>query len=122
MKPLTPFMQKAFDYVAKSPATATAVGSLLTGRKSAYGWQTSAREGGRTLHALKRRGLVRSEWSEFHMITLWSLTPAGCKLVPENTNKRTVAPKFCSRCEGSGIDPEVNNCPCDCCGGSGFEE
>ena len=27
----------------------------------------------------------------------------------------------CSRCGGSGVDPEVRGCTCDCCGGAGFE-
>ena len=44
--------------------TCTSIGSAITGRQSAYGWQTSAREGGRTLHALKRRGLSQVEFKE----------------------------------------------------------
>lgn len=27
----------------------------------------------------------------------------------------------CSRCDGEGDDPEISDCTCDCCGGSGFE-
>ena len=27
----------------------------------------------------------------------------------------------CSRCGGSGDDPEVDGCRCDCCGGTGIE-
>lgn len=42
-----------------------------------YGWQTSAREGGRTLRALERRGfaVVRhdNEWRKW----LWNLTTSG---------------------------------------------
>jgi hypothetical protein len=40
--------------------TSTSIGAMLTKRQSAYGWQTSAREGGRTLKALERRKLARS--------------------------------------------------------------
>lgn len=29
--------------------------------------------------------------------------------------------KDCSRCGGSGIDPEVSGCRYDCCGGTGIE-
>lgn len=27
----------------------------------------------------------------------------------------------CSRCDGSGSDPEIANCSCDCCQGTGTE-
>ncbi len=27
----------------------------------------------------------------------------------------------CSRCDGSGDDPEISNCMCDCCDGTGME-
>jgi hypothetical protein len=27
----------------------------------------------------------------------------------------------CSRCGGTGVDPEVSGCRCDCCGGTGIE-
>jgi DnaJ-class molecular chaperone len=27
----------------------------------------------------------------------------------------------CSRCGGSGVDPEFADCTCDCCGGTGNE-
>lgn len=29
--------------------------------------------------------------------------------------------RTCSRCGGSGVDPEVSGCRCDCCGGTGDE-
>jgi len=31
-------------------------------------------------------------------------------------------PAACSRCDGTGMDPETDDCACDCCGGSGAEE
>ena len=42
------------------------------------------------------------------------------------TKKRTrevVSPPDppCSRCDGSGDDPEARGCRCDCCGGTGVE-
>lgn len=27
----------------------------------------------------------------------------------------------CSRCNGTGKDPELSDCTCDCCGGTGVE-
>ena len=33
----------------------------------------------------------------------------------------TPEPGGCSRCGGTGVDPEVSNCRCDCCGGTGTE-
>jgi hypothetical protein len=73
---LTHRMKRALLILLRGSHTATNVGVELTGRRSAYGPQTSAREGGRTLHALKRRKLadVRfdgvAHWQ-------WSLTPMG---------------------------------------------
>lgn len=29
--------------------------------------------------------------------------------------------RTCSRCDGSGDDPEISNCVCDCCDGTGNE-
>lgn len=61
--PLSPRQLKALDILARpGQHTCTSVGSELTGRKSSYGWQTSAREGGRTLHALLRRKLVTFDY------------------------------------------------------------
>lgn len=60
--------------------TCTSVGSAITGRQSAYGWQTSAREGGRTLHALRRRGLAQVEAKNLtprKIMWCWSLTREG---------------------------------------------
>ena len=28
----------------------------------------------------------------------------------------------CSRCGGDGIDPDMRDCTCDCCGGTGVEQ
>lgn len=30
--------------------------------------------------------------------------------------------QVCSRCDGSGTDPEMTDCTCDVCGGTGEEE
>lgn len=61
--PLSPTQLKALAILERpGQHTCTSVGSELTGRKSSYGWQTSAREGGRTLQSLLRRKLVISEY------------------------------------------------------------
>jgi hypothetical protein len=52
------FMRRALLLLVHGPSTATLAGAALTGRRSAYGPQTSAREGGCTLAALRRRGFV----------------------------------------------------------------
>ncbi len=70
-------MRQALRLLLPGPSTATLVGVVLTGRRSAYGHQTSAREGGRTLAALRRRGLVDRYYSEFDRKSLWKLTPRG---------------------------------------------
>jgi hypothetical protein len=60
--------------------TCTSIGSAITQRQSAYGWQTSAREGGRTLHALRRRGLAQVDFvraSHGKGRWIWSLTSNG---------------------------------------------
>jgi hypothetical protein len=72
----------AFGLLARpGEHTCTSIGSALTGRQSAYGWQTSAREGGRTLHALRRRGLAQVEFKSSQNskrgLWLWSLTAEG---------------------------------------------
>lgn len=40
--------------------------------------------------------------------------------MPRDT--RLLYEQICTRCGGSGDDPEVNNCICDCCAGTGMEE
>jgi hypothetical protein len=99
---------------SEQPVTCTSVGSLLTGRKSAYGWQTSAREGGRTLRALERRKLACSqEYDSFQKIWPWTITPLGKRVamsltvtprVPETVSRSTV-PQSCSHC-GAKLDGE----------------
>lgn len=64
-RPLSETMLRALELLRRpGKHTCTSIGSVLTGRQSAYGWQTSAREGGRTLRALLRRGLIRAEWEQ----------------------------------------------------------
>ena len=53
--------------------TCSNLGAALTGKPKVP--QASAREGGRTLHALQRRGLVQREFDGWHW--QWSLTRAG---------------------------------------------
>jgi hypothetical protein len=45
VKSLSPWMRMALMQLAasKQPCTSTSIGSMLTKRQSAYGWQTSAR-------------------------------------------------------------------------------
>jgi hypothetical protein len=76
---LSPWMWKAMQILAQGESTCTLVGAALTGRRSAYGHQTSAREGGRTLRALERRGLVFQSHrpDEADPRTFWMLTPKG---------------------------------------------
>ena len=78
---LTLPQETAFGMLARpGEHTCTSIGSALTGRQSAYGWQTSAREGGRTLHALRRLGLVQVDFkkrSNGKGWWSWSLTVEG---------------------------------------------
>lgn len=76
---LTPWMWSALEYLGGHPelSTATWVGQHLTGRKSAYGPQTSAREGGCTLRALERRRLVYCSYDDFRRKWMWNLTQRG---------------------------------------------
>lgn len=79
----SPLMARALELLkGKGAHTCTSIGSALTGRQSAYGWQTSAREGGRTLRALQRRGLVLSRFDSESRLTLWQLTTKGQSVVP----------------------------------------
>lgn len=76
---LSSTMVTAILYIWEHPkvnCTCARVGVMLTERKSSYGHQTSAWEGGRTLTALRRRGLV------FDIVTddglrSWHLTADG---------------------------------------------
>lgn len=80
---LSPWMTKALLMLARehTVCTCTVIGSMLTGRHSAYGWQTSAREGGRTLRALERRGLAFQQHIQpGEKIFPWSLTDRGRRL------------------------------------------
>ncbi len=75
---LTDWMVRALKYVECHPnITCSIVGAMLTGRRSAFGHQTSAREGGRTLMALRKRGLVRDSATDDGLLRLWNLTEKG---------------------------------------------
>lgn len=75
---LSPYMQKALQILARGESTCSIVGAELTGKIHREP-QKSAREGGRTLRALERRGLVlRSHRpDEADPRTFWMLTPKG---------------------------------------------
>ena len=80
---LSPWMKKALLMLAREHmvCTCTSIGASLTGRQSAYGWQTSAREGGRTLRALERRSLAFQQHIQpGEKIFPWSLTDLGRRL------------------------------------------
>jgi hypothetical protein len=70
--------------------TCSVVGQMLTERKSSFGHQTSAREGGRTLRSLERRGLVTYRDVDGGRIRRWDLTPKGISVLAAtktNVNK-----------------------------------
>jgi hypothetical protein len=76
---LSEFQMKAMEWLSRpqSGHTCTIVGSMLTQRKSSFGHQTSAREGGRTLRSLQRRGLVTYFDLDGGLRRSWVLTPKG---------------------------------------------
>lgn len=76
-RPLSERMMRALVIMLRGKVTCTTLGSELTGRRTAYGPQTSAREGGRTLRALLRRGLVTRIFDPDDPRSWWSLTVAG---------------------------------------------
>lgn len=75
----SPWQLKAMEWLNRpnSGHTCAIVGAMLTGRKSSFGHQTSAREGGRTLRSLERRGLVRYLDVDQGLHRIWELTPKG---------------------------------------------
>jgi len=87
---LTPHQEKALLLVERyrGEATCTIVGAALTGRKSSYGHQTSAREGGRTLTALRRMHLVVDSYTEDGKHRVWKLTAVGLSVVKTVKEKR----------------------------------
>jgi hypothetical protein len=104
-------MRAALRLLAEPGAfhTCTSIGAALTGRRSSHGWQTSAREGGRTLHALKRRGLARPlGFDSLHQLWPWAITPHGGWMARclglgdpparETEGRRTEAPADCPHC------------------------
>jgi len=76
---LSEFQVKAMEWLSRpqSGHTCTIVGAMLTQRKSSFGHQTSAREGGRTLRSLQRRGLVTYFGLDGGRRRVWELTPKG---------------------------------------------
>jgi hypothetical protein len=116
VKSLSPWMRMALMQLAtsKQPCTSTSIGSMLTKRQSAYGWQTSAREGGRTLKALERRQLAVSQrYDPTWKIFPWTITELGKKVaqslstvaVSPASPSPPVADRSCSHC-GAKLDAE----------------
>ena len=108
---LSPRMRTALRLLAEPGGlnTCTSIGAALTGRWSSHGWQISARDGGRTLHALQRRGLARAlGFDTFHRLWPWEITPHGRWMArclgdppPEETvGTGTEDPPICPECEG----------------------
>ena len=98
---------------SKQPCTSTLIGSMLTRRQSAYGWQTSAREGGRTLKALERRKLAVSQrYDPALKIWPWTITELGKKVAQSLAAVRVTPPspppvteQNCPHC-GAKLDDE----------------
>ena len=116
VKSLSPWMRTALARLAdsKQPCTSTSIGSMLTGRQSAYGWQTSAREGGRTLKALERRKLACPQrYDPSRKIWPWTITCLGKEVARSlaavapmaAAPPPSVADRACSHC-GTKLDDE----------------
>ena len=139
IKSLSPWMRTALMQLAtsKQPCTSTSIGSLLTRRQSAYGWQTSAREGGWTLKALERRKLAQSHrYDPTWKIWPWTITALGEK-VAQSLATVVIAPvappppdtgQSCPHC-GAKLDDEdrellARHGPVSCprCGREGCNE
>lgn len=50
------------------------------------------------------------------------VTPGARKPAHLGTARRGYVMQVCSRCDGSAVDPEIPDCTCDVCGGTGEEE
>jgi hypothetical protein len=87
MVSLSPWQLKALVWLSRpdSGHTCTIVGAMLTQRHSSFGHQTSAREGGRTLRALERRGLVSYRDIDDGLTRRWDLTPKGVAVLASET-------------------------------------
>ena len=116
IKSLSPWMRTALVQLATSrqPCTSTSIGSFLTRRQSAYGWQTSAREGGKTLKALERRKLACSQrYDPARKIWPWTITGLGKEVAqslaaavpPLAIPPPPVAEQACPHC-GTRLDDE----------------
>ena len=116
IKSLSPWMRRALMQLAASrqPCTSTSIGSMLTGRQSAYGWQTSAREGGKTLKALERRKLACSQrYDPARKIWPWTITILGKEVAqslaaavpPPAIPSPPAADQACPHC-GTRLDDE----------------
>ena len=80
---LSDWQWRAMKYLA-TPGfghTCTIIGAALTGRKSSFGSQTSAREGGRTLRSLEKRGLVTYHDVDGGLHRVWRLTQKGTDIL-----------------------------------------
>ena len=62
--------------------------------------------------------MTKKKFSELRrQVVLPAKTGKAKTVMPHNTPGSWV----CTRCDGSGVDPEVAGCSCDCCGGTGEE-
>jgi hypothetical protein len=116
IKSLSPRMRVALAQLAasKQPCTCTSIGSLLTRRQSAYGWQTSAREGGRTLMALGRRKLAQAQaYDPAQKIWPWMITNLGSKIARTLANASPAS---------ASLPPPVIDQACPHCGEALDEE
>lgn len=66
-------IRAAIYHLKIGPRTCTQIGSALWG-KPYRKWQSYARPGGRILHLMQRRGLVKQYYDGKHFF-LWKLTP-----------------------------------------------
>jgi hypothetical protein len=107
MELLSEWQRKALEWLSR-PAngrTCTIVGAMLTQRQSSFGHQTSAREGGRTLRSLQRRGFVTYRDVDGGLHRNWSLTPAGLALITalEAEKKKAEKPQLVCRARSGDI-------------------
>ena len=80
-------------------------------------------------HVIEVR-IVASHWRLFvngHGEERKRKVMAATKAKARKTGKKASDPvtqesgNVCSRCNGTRVDPEMKDCTCDCCGGSGEE-
>lgn len=91
--------------------------TLSVTQRYALAWVATTDAKSSELHAGTRASLLRLGLIEWRLARL-RITDAGREALKANGMRRSV---HCSRCGGSGIDPEIRGCSCDCCAGTGIE-